>query len=116
MPTLDELDLSHLTKVNKRESGQCCSQSLQLGEATATEHSIDLVLGARQPYRAGPEWQKIIQSRVDNLLSKGCLEPVQTEWASPVVLATKPDGSMLFCIDYTRLNALTVKDSYPLPR
>ena len=49
------------------------------------------------------------------MYEQGIIEPAASPWCS-VVLAKKKDGGMRFCIDYGKLNDVTRKDSYPLPR
>lgn len=44
------------------------------------------------------------------------MDPAQSPWATPVVLAPKGDGSWLFFIDFRKMNAVIVKDVYPIPR
>jgi Reverse transcriptase (RNA-dependent DNA polymerase) len=91
-----------------------------LGHVHSTSHRIDLVPGAKpihaQPYRAGPRAREAESAEGQRMLKARVIEPANSDWASPVVLLPKPDGSMRFCIDYRRLNTLTVRDSYPLPR
>ena len=48
-------------------------------------------------------------------LAKGFIERSKSPFASPVLFARKGDGSLRFCVDYRKLNALTKKNRYPLP-
>lgn len=69
-----------------------------------------------QPYVFGPAERKIESDAIDDMLSSGVIEPSASPWSSPVVLVRKKDGTIRFCIDYRRLNKVTVRDMYPLPR
>ena len=90
-----------------------------LGVVRATKHRIELTPGARpfrcQPYQAGPRTREAEQTSVDEMLANGVITRSKSEWASPVVLIHKLDGSLRFCVDYRRLNTLTVRDTYPIP-
>ncbi|GBM02203.1 Transposon Ty3-I Gag-Pol polyprotein [Araneus ventricosus] len=50
------------------------------------------------------------------MVDNGIIEESSGTWASPIVLVKKKDGSTRFCVDYRKLNEITIKDSYPLPR
>ena len=50
------------------------------------------------------------------MMEKDIIKPSCSPWASPVVLVKKKDGTSRFCIDYRKVNTVTRKDAYPLPR
>ncbi|XP_036138917.1 uncharacterized protein LOC118644443 [Monomorium pharaonis] len=53
---------------------------------------------------------------IEEMRAQGVIEESQSPWMSPAVLVRKKDGSLRFCVDYRKLNEVTVKDSYPLPK
>ena len=89
------------------------------GRTTKVVHDID-VGGAmpikQSPYRVHPRQVPIIQKEIDAMLRMGLIRPDMSEWSSPVVLVPKSDGSQIFCIDFRKVNNITKKDSFPLPR
>ena len=57
-----------------------------------------------------------MQTLIRDMLEKDVIQHSTSPWASPIVLVQKKDGSTRFCVDYRRLNTVTCKDAYPLPR
>ena len=57
-----------------------------------------------------------VRKLVDEMLQQDFIQHSSSPWASPIVLVEKKDGSTRFCVDYRRLNEVTRKDAYPLPR
>eukprot|EP01132_Coremiostelium_polycephalum_P000939 gene939-1187_t len=57
-----------------------------------------------------------VQVALKELVEKGFIRPSNSPFSSPIVCALKPDGSRRLCCDFQALNAITVRDLYPLPR
>lgn len=88
------------------------------GESPALEHRIDTASHlpvSASPRRLSFHERKEVKIQVDEMIQSGVIEPSNSPWSSPVVLVKKKDGSIRFCIDYRKLNDVTVKDVYPLP-
>ena len=60
--------------------------------------------------------RQAIKQEIDKMLDSGVIEESNSPWSFPIVLVPKPDQSIRFCINYNKLNDLTVKDKFPLPR
>ena len=95
------------------------SSETDIGRTDKVRHKIstgDHAPIKERPRRFPPKEQAEIDRQIKQLLDNGMIEASDSPWASNVVLVKKKDGSKRFCVDYRRLNNLTVKDAYPIPR
>ena len=90
------------------------------GCCTLLKHNIYLLSGTmpihQAPYKVSPAKKQVMLEEVDYLLKHGLATLSKSPWASPCLLVPKEGGSMRFCTDYRKVNTVTVKNSYPLPR
>ena len=90
-----------------------------LGQTGRIQHTINTGTAQpiRQQVRRVPQFRRQEAKKLlDDMLGKGVIQPSDSPWASPVVLVPKKDGSLRFCVDYRRVNSVTRRDAYPLPR
>ena len=83
------------------------------------DHAIPLIPEAApfnsRSYRYSPAHKDEIEKQVRSMLEAGIIVPSMSPYASPVLLVQKKDGSWQFCVDFRRLNELTIKNTFPMP-
>ena len=89
------------------------------GRTSVVKH--DIPTGTHRPIKMAArrlrgDRREIEENEIKKMLDANIIEPSTSAWSAPVVLVTKKDGSTRFCVDYRKLNDVTVKDAYPLPR
>ena len=92
-------------KINHTKAAQC--------EIIVEDGTRPIRQKSRQTSQAKAE---VIWGFIENMEGRNVIRPSKSAWASPVLLAAKKNGKWRFCVDYRRLNDVTVKDAYPLPR
>ncbi|UYV82801.1 hypothetical protein LAZ67_22000913, partial [Cordylochernes scorpioides] len=93
--------------------------SSRLGRTNLAKHRIDTEDAKpikHKPYRVSAKERDIIKEQIDEMLTEGIIRPSSSPWSFPVILVKKRDGKYRFCVDYRKLNNVTVKDVYPIPR
>eukprot|EP00731_Ephydatia_muelleri_P021521 Em0014g112a len=90
-----------------------------LGHTKVLQHRIDT--GNAQPVHLPPRRipharREELKEMLRDMLEKNAIEHSDSPWSSPIVLVKKKDGTTRFCVDYRKVNEVTRKDAYPLPR
>lgn len=102
-----------------RKFRDCIAINLsEMGKTNCTEMQIKLKSDepvTYNPYRLSEDRRQKVQVMLDELLKHNIIRESNSSFASPVVLVTKPDGSLRMCIDYRGLNRITYKNKFPLP-
>jgi deoxyuridine 5'-triphosphate nucleotidohydrolase len=91
----------------------------QLGRSNIIKHEIHTGNESpikQRPYRATLPDQQFISEEIKRMLDANIIRPSTSPWASPIVVVSKKNGKKRFCVDYRKVNAITRKDAYPLPR
>ena len=89
----------------------------EIGHTKTVEHKDPETPPFKECFcRIPPPQVEEVREHLKLMLEAGAIRPSNSPWCNAVVLVWKKDGSLRFCIDFRRLNALTRKDSHPLPR
>jgi len=83
------------------------------------DHEIKLEEGKTppflKPYKLSEYEGRTLQEYVDNMKAKGHIRDSNSAAAAPVLWVDKKDNGRRLCVDYRKLNDMTIKDRYPLP-
>ena len=128
---LEKLDLSGLEAWPQEQAEKAHSllkeyhdifllEKRDMGHTNATKHKIVLNHPDTPPFkerfcRIPPPQLDEVREHLKLMLHAGVIHPSNSPWCNAVVLVRKKDGSLCFCIDFRKLNSLTVKDSHLLP-
>ena len=96
-------------------------EKCDVGHTKAAKHKIVLKDPDTPPFKERfrqipPLQLDEVHAHLKMMLDAGVIWPSNSPWCNAVVLVRKKDGSLHFCIDFQKLNSLTIKDSHPLPR
>lgn len=114
------VDVAHIPRAEYREAIEklVCEYTPVRTREVGVKMSI--VLKDEEPVfqrarRLAPTEREKVNEQIGEWLREKIIQPSLSEYASPVVLVKRKDGTMRLCIDYRRLNEKVVRDRYPLP-
>ena len=118
-PDVDEKYRQPIEQIVNDYKDLFASKDSELGSTGLIKHSIDTENKGPirlRPYRTARRHKEETDRQINDMIKTNVIRPSTSPWAAPVVLVEKKNGEQRFCIDYRKLNQVTKKDSFPLPR
>ena len=117
---ISDKELDSLRAVLNRNADVFSKHKADIGCCNFVEHEIEIEEGS-VPHREGarrmtPNKSEACRKEIEMLREYDMIEPSKSPWACGVVMAKKKGGQLRFCCDFRYLNAVTIKDAYPIPR
>ena len=69
----------------------------------------------QRPYHSPLSQRTVIEQHINDMLSANVIQSSSSPWASPFMTVPKKDGTTRFCVDYRKLNNVSVRNAHPLP-
>ena len=116
---MDKSQRKEVAKLLTKYSDVFSKSDADIGRTGIIKHKIPTgnALPIKERPRRFPVYMdKEVDGKIDNMLKENVIKPSTSPWASSIVMVKKKDGSSRFCVDYRKLNDVTIKDAYPLPR
>ncbi|GFT25069.1 retrovirus-related Pol polyprotein from transposon 17.6 [Trichonephila clavipes] len=116
----EELDLRHVENRQIKKELEKLIQDYKTEKTASTDVTMRIILKDEEPVCQHPRRlafteRQEVNKQIEEWLNEGIIRPRSSEYASPIVMVKKKDGSSRMCIDYRKLNQKLVKDKFPLP-
>uniref|UniRef100_A0A8R1ITE7 Reverse transcriptase domain-containing protein n=1 Tax=Caenorhabditis japonica TaxID=281687 RepID=A0A8R1ITE7_CAEJA len=116
---ISESEMKDLTALIEEYHDVFSKNAYDLGSSTIEPVHIytntEVPVRAR-PYRVPVKYQAELEKHINALIRSGRITESNTPWTSPIVLTKKKNGSLRVCLDFRKLNEVTIPDNFPLPR
>ncbi|GFT39885.1 retrovirus-related Pol polyprotein from transposon 17.6 [Trichonephila clavipes] len=116
----EELDLRYVENRQIKKELEKLIQDYKPEKTASTDVTMRIILKDEEPVCQHPRRlafteRQEVNKQIEEWLNEGIIRPSSSEYASPIVMVKKKDGSSRMCIDYRKLNQKLVKDKFPLP-
>lgn len=120
LPEQTKSDIDQISDKNLRDKVENLISSYSPKRSKTTNIKLKIILKDESPIYQSPrrlsfKEGEFVNEEINNWLETGIIEPCSLEFASPVVVVKRKNGSFRLCVDYRQINKVIVKDRHPLP-